>query len=252
MKERVAVLNGRFDPLTLDETVDAVFAALRTGERGWLCTVNVATLITMRTNRKLQSFVDRSFLSVADGQPLVWCARLFGGCLPERVTGIDLVDALCRRAAAEGKNVYLLGSTPRLLAKALSRLRQRYPELLIDGADGYFSAEGAPARVDTIRARGVSLLLVGMGTPRQESFIEDHWDRLGVGLAMGVGGSFDVVAGARFRARPWIGRVGMEWVVRLVQEPRRLLPRYLTTNSMFCVLIAGVVVDRLKRWMTAR
>jgi len=107
MKGRAVVLNGAFDALTFEEAVDAIVAALNKGVRGWVCTVNVATLMAMRRNPRLQRFVDRAALVVADGQPIVWCATLFDGWLPERVTGIDLVDALCRRAAASGKRVYL-------------------------------------------------------------------------------------------------------------------------------------------------
>jgi N-acetylglucosaminyldiphosphoundecaprenol N-acetyl-beta-D-mannosaminyltransferase len=249
MRCRAAVLNGTFDALTFDQTVDAVIEALRTGTRGWVCTVNVATLIAMRRDPKLQSFVERALLVVADGQPIVWCARLFRGRLPERVTGIDLIDALCRRAALEGKRVYLLGSTPTLVAKAVSGLRERHPTLWVDGSDGHFPLESSTHRAEFIRSHSVSLLLVGMGTPRQEDFIESQWDRLGVGIAIGVGGSFDVLAGARVRAWPWMGRAGLEWIVRMAQEPRRLIPRYLFTNTMFCLLIARAIAVRTKHWL---
>ncbi len=247
MKSRTQVLNGAFDPLTFDETVAAIFDTLRTGVRGWVCTVNVATLMTMRRNPGLQSFVERALLVVADGQPIVWCARLFRGRIPERVTGIDLIDALCRRSAAEGKRVYLLGATPPLVMRAVTRLRERHPGLMIDGSHGHFSWEAAAQQADAIRVRAVNLLLVGMGTPRQERYIESQWDRLGVGIAMGVGGSIDVLAGARFRARPWIGRLGMEWLVRMAQEPRRLTPRYLVTNTTFCLLIVRALWRHVTR-----
>jgi N-acetylglucosaminyldiphosphoundecaprenol N-acetyl-beta-D-mannosaminyltransferase len=247
MRRRTFVLNGTFDALTFDEAVDAVFEVLHTGTRGWVCTANVATLMAMRRDARLQSFVDRASLVVADGQPIVWCARLFGGHLPERVTGIDLIEALCRRAAAEGRRVHLLGSTPPLVARALARLREHHPGLTIDGSHGYFPLEQSAAHADAIRARSVGLLLVGMGTPRQERFIEAEWERLGVGVAIGIGGSIDVLAGARIRAWPWIGRAGLEWLVRLVQEPRRLMPRYLVTNTMFCLLIGRAVLTRAKR-----
>jgi N-acetylglucosaminyldiphosphoundecaprenol N-acetyl-beta-D-mannosaminyltransferase len=249
MNPRVPILNARFDVLTLNQTVDAVFAMLRAPARGWLCTVNVAMLMHMREDRALQAYTDRAALVVADGQPLVWCARMFGGRLPERVAGIDLIDSLCRRAAAEGMGVYLLGSTSALLQKALGELRRRHPALQVDGADGYFdigSAAGS-ARADAVRASGARLLLVGMGSPRQETFIAAHWDRLGVGMAIGVGGSFDVLAGARRRAHPWLRRAGLEWLVRLVQEPRRLLPRYLHSNTRFCWLLVEAVLGRAKR-----
>ncbi|MDQ6680554.1 MAG: WecB/TagA/CpsF family glycosyltransferase [Pseudomonadota bacterium] len=249
MKSRVRILNGMFDTFTLQETVTAVFAGLASKTSGWLCTVNVSTLMAMRRDPALQAFVERASIVVADGQPLVWCAPLFGGDLPERVTGIDLADALCQRAAAEGVGVYLLGSTPPLLDKALERLRSRHPALRIDGADGYFAAHSAESRADAVRTSGAAILLVGMGSPLQEAFIARHWDRLGVRMAIGVGGSFDVLAGARVRAHPWLQRAGLEWAVRLVQEPRRLLPRYLVTNTFFCLLIAEAVMVRLKHWI---
>ena len=119
----------------------------------------------------------------------------------------------------------------------MARLRQRHPGLMVDGSDGHFPLDESAARAEAIRSRSVSLLFVGMGTPRQERFIEAQWDRLGVGVAMGVGGSIDVLAGARFRARPWMGRAGLEWLVRMAQEPRRLTPRYVVTNTTFCLLI---------------
>jgi len=161
------------------------------------------------------------------------------------------IDLLCRRAVAEGKGIYLLGAKPRLVRNAMEALRRRHPGLRVDGSDGYFSAAESSARADAIRASGASLLFVGMGSPRQEAFIAEHWERLGAGVAIGVGGSFDVLGGARYRAHPWIGNAGLEWLVRLAQEPRRLFPRYLATNSMFCLLIANTLLTRLKRWMTA-
>lgn len=247
MRERVAILNGTFDALTMDEAVDSVFASIRTRARGWLCTVNVATLMTMRRNAALQAFVDHAAWVVADGQPLVWCAPLFCGRLPERVAGIDLLDALCRRAANEGRGVYLLGSTAPVIARALANLARRHPGLRIDGADGYFTAAESRGRADAIRTSGADLLFVGMGTPRQESFIAEHWNELGATVAIGVGGSFDVIAGARVRAYRWVGRMGLEWMVRMIQEPERLMPRYLVTNAQFCWLVANAIGRRMRR-----
>ncbi len=245
MTECVTIFDGHFDALTCDQAADAVFGLLATGG-GWLCTVNVSTLMMMRTDLKLRSFVARARLVVADGQPLVWCARLFGGRLPERVAGIELIEALCARAANEQIAVYLLGATPQLVQRAIVALRGRHPDLRIAGSDGYFSAAQADAKADAVRASQARLLLVGMGVPRQEAFIEAQWERLGVGVAIGVGGSFDVLGGARFRAPRWVRRAGLEWVIRLVQEPFRLLPRYAITNSLFCLLVARKAVSRLR------
>jgi len=235
--KRVRFLNADYDPLTLVQTVDGVFQHIEAGPRGWLCTVNVSILMMMRSDQRLQSFVDRAALVVADGQPIVWCAPWFGQSLPERVTGVDLVDAICERAAQLGKRIYLLGATEEIVAKLAQRLRERHPTLSVDFADGYFTKNEAVERADRIRAAGTDILFVGMGVPRQEIFIEEQWDRLGVGMAIGVGGSFDVLAGLRARAPAWVQKMGMEWFYRLIQEPRRLFVRYLVTNSQFVWLV---------------
>jgi len=244
---RTRILNGEFDAVTLEEAVDAVFASLRAGRRGWLSTVNVSMLMAMRGDPGLQSYVDRSAIVVADGQPLVWCAPLFGGRLPERVAGIDLVDALCARAAASDVGVFVLGSTERLLERALLALRRRHAGLRIAGLPGHYPDDAAASRVAAIHASGAQILLVGMGSPRKERFIEAHWNALEVGVAIGVGGSFDVIAGARLRAPRWVRRMGLEWLVRLLQEPLRLFPRYLTSNSRFCLLIVRELATRGRR-----
>lgn len=243
-----AVFNAGFDPLTLREAVEAVVAHVRAGQRGWLCTVNVSYLMRMRTDSALQSFVDRAALVVADGQPLVWCAPLFGARLPERVAGIDLLDALCERAVCEDLRVYLLGGTPRVVSASASSLRRRYPGLRLDFSDGYFQPRQAGARADAVARSGADILFVGMGVPLQERFIEEQWSRLGVSMAIGVGGSFDVLAGERKRASPRLQAWGLEWLVRLAQEPRRLLPRYLDTNTRFC----GLLLQQLWRKMLTR
>lgn len=236
MNARVAIFNGKFDPLTLAQAVEAVFAFIASGRRGWLCTVNVAGLMSMRTDARLQAFVDRAALVVADGQPLIWCARLFHGRLPARVAGVDMVDALCARAAMERERVFLLGAAADVIAQCADNLRSRHPGLQLDYADGYFGC-GDEEIARRIRASGARLLLVGMGMPRQEYFVEEQWERLGVSVAIGVGGSFDVWAGRRFRASPLLQSLGMEWLVRLLQEPRRLFARYLVSNTRFCWLV---------------
>jgi N-acetylglucosaminyldiphosphoundecaprenol N-acetyl-beta-D-mannosaminyltransferase len=246
----VRLLNGRFDPLTTEATVEAVAAAIRAGERGALCTVNVAILMMMRQDPDLQRFVDRARWTVADGQPLVWASRMAGTPLPERVAGVDLVDLLCARAVRDGFGVYLLGATGEVVRATAEALRSRHPGLDLRGvADGYFGPEEAAARARAVAESGAALLLVGMGVPRQERFIEEQWERLGARVVIGVGGSFDVLAGLRRRAPPFLQRAGLEWAYRLAQEPRRLFRRYLVTNSRFVGLMSRelVAVRRSRR-----
>jgi N-acetylglucosaminyldiphosphoundecaprenol N-acetyl-beta-D-mannosaminyltransferase len=239
----VRLLNGRFDPLATDETVEAVARAVRAGERGVLCTVNVAILMMMRSDPRLQRFVDAARWTVADGQPLVWASRLARTPLPERVTGVDLVDLLCRRATQDGFGVYLLGATGATVQATADALRARHPGLDIRGtADGYFGPAQAADRARAVAESGAALLFVAMGVPRQEHFIEEQWERLGARVVVGVGGSFDVIAGLRKRAPPFLQRVGLEWAYRLAQEPRRLFKRYLVTNSQFLGLMSRELV----------
>lgn len=237
MPEPIRILNGRFLPVTLSGCTQKLFADMAAGKSGWLATVNVSILMMMRESPKLQGFVDRATWTVADGQPLVWASRWFGTPLPERVTGVDLVEQICAEAQLRGMGVYFLGASQPVLDALVLKLQSQYPRLSIGHANGYFPATDATQRAADVAASGASVLLVGMGVPRQEEFIETQWPHLGVKLAIGVGGSFDVLAGLRKRAPHWVQVVGMEWFYRLVQEPGRLWQRYLVTNTQFVFLL---------------
>lgn len=238
----VPILNGAFHALTMEQTADDLLAVAQRGERGWLCTVNVAILMMMRGSPRLQRFVDSARWVVADGQPLIWFSRLMGRALPERVAGVDLVHAICDRCCRSDLGVYLLGATPATLEAASAALRARHPGLRIVGsADGYFPPEEARGRARAVAESGASFLFVAMGVPRQEVFIEEQWEHLGARVAVGLGGSFDVLGGLRRRAPRIVQQVGMEWAFRLAQEPRRLFRRYLVTNLQFLGLAAGEV-----------
>jgi N-acetylglucosaminyldiphosphoundecaprenol N-acetyl-beta-D-mannosaminyltransferase len=236
---RVRVLNGHFDPIALGDAVEAMAEMIRTGARGHVATVNVAILMMMRVDPRLQRFVDRSALVVADGHPIVSASRWISSePLPERVAGIDLLEALLARAEREHFSVYLLGARAAVIESAARRLEARWPGLKICGvADGYFAESEAGERARAVGRSGAQILIVGMGVPRQEHFIEQHWDELGVNVAIGVGGSLDVLGGARYRAPRVLQRLHLEWLFRLAQEPRRLWRRYLVTNSQFVYLL---------------
>lgn len=241
----IRILNGRFDRLSADQAVENIVRTIRAGGRGILCTVNVAILMMMRSDARLQRFVDSSRWVVADGQPIVWISRFQQRPLPARVTGIDLIDLLCARAAREGIGVYFLGADGKTVRIVADTLRERHAGLQVCGcADGYFGSEQAPARARAVAESGADLLFVAMGVPRQEHFIEEQWQRLGARVVIGVGGSFDVLAGLRKRAPRFIQNAGLEWAYRLVQEPRRLFKRYLVTNSQFIGLVSWNAIMR--------
>lgn len=241
----VEVLGTRFAPLTVAGAVDRMMAMIDSGPSGWVSTVNVAILMMMRKDAALRDYVGDSAFVVGDGQPIVWGARLLGRRLPERVTGVDLIEHLCARCEVDGRSVYFLGGSAEVVGELLARMTLWYPELRIGAADGYFSDESADSRAQAVRDFGADVLIVGMGVPRQECFVRDQWERLGCGVAIGVGGSFNVLAGSLQRAPEWMQSHGLEWLYRLKQEPRRLFRRYAVTNTTFCVLFAAAFVKHL-------
>lgn len=242
----IHILNCRFDRLSANQVVDQLIDAIRAGKRGVLCTVNVAILMMMRSDPRLQRFVESSRWTVADGQPLVWASQMRHRPLPERVTGIDLIDLLCARAARESMGVYFLGADEKAVRAAADVLHERHPGLDVRGcADGYFGFEHGRQRARAVADSGAEILFVAMGVPRQEYFIEEQWDHLGARIVIGVGGSFDVIAGLRKRAPLFVQRAGLEWAYRLGQEPRRLFRRYLVTNSQFIGLMSWNAIARL-------
>lgn len=229
------LLGCNFDEVTQEGAVKWSEDWLANSETsGYITTVNVAILMMMRSDKTLTKFIENSALVVADGLPLIWLSKLLGRPLPERVAGIDLMQDMVRNAAETGKSVYLMGAKPGTVKKVAERFKTENPDLILAGVDdGYYTKEQEAERVKNIRESGADLLVVAMGVPRQENFLNDNWDNLGVKLAIPVGGSFDVIAGETKRAPVWMQKTGMEWFYRMCQEPRRLFKRYLVTNTQF-------------------
>lgn len=242
---RIQILNATLDNVGLDEAASRIIAAVHARDGGWVCTVNVSFAMMMRGDAALQSHVDGAMLALADGQPLVWASKLLGHPLPERVAGIDVVDRVCFRAMQAGIPVFLLGSTEENIRVAAEKLRVKFPGLDVKHHDGYFSAAECPAISSMVARSGARVLFVGMGVPRQEYFIADQWESLGVDVAIGVGGSFEVISGHLTRAPLWMQKFGMEWIHRLMQEPARLFPRYFTTGMQFALLMFAEFSVRL-------
>ncbi|MCA9510044.1 MAG: WecB/TagA/CpsF family glycosyltransferase [Myxococcota bacterium] len=223
---------------TLAEVVARCERAIDRGERILLGVVNAAKLVHMRSDAVLRDSVVSADLVLADGMSVVWASRFLGAPLPERVTGIDLFEHLVASAARRGDSIYLLGAKPEVLARTAAALEARHPGLRIAGTrDGYFRDDESAAVADAIRASGAAMLFVGMSSPKKEIFLARHGAALGVAVCHGVGGSFDVVAGVTQRAPLAWQRSGLEWLYRLLQEPRRMWRRYLVTNTAFVALV---------------
>ena len=201
-------------------------------------TANASHLCMMRRDSALREACQAADLTVADGMSVVWALRLLGRPVAERVAGIDLMARLLDAGSRNGLRVYILGARPEVVGRLLAHCRTRYPTLEIVGArDGYFGPADEPAIVADIRARAPHFLFIGMPSPFKEVFAEHHRGQLQVPVVIGVGGSFDVLAGVIARAPVAAQRLGLEWAWRLMLEPRKLWRRYLTTNSEFIWLV---------------
>lgn len=199
----------------------------------------------MRHDLELAAACQAGQLIVADGMSVVWALRASGQEAPERVAGVDLMAQLLEAAAENALRVYFLGAKPEVVRTLVDRSHAQYPKLQIAGfRDGYFGPEDHLTIVEEIRASGAHMLFVGMPSPFKEIWCERHRQRLEVPVIMGVGGSFDVLAGFIKRAPRWAQSMGLEWFWRLLMEPRKLWKRYLTTNSEFLWLAGREIVTR--------
>lgn len=217
----VSVLLGvRVHHATLPQAVDAVRGLLQAGGTHHIVTVNGAMLVRAAQEERVRRILNEAALAVADGAGVLLTARLLGRPAFTRVPGVELVGALCAMAAADGYRVFLLGAAPGVAEAAAEALRRQHPGLVVAGVmHGYVSDDAAI--VDQIRRASPHLLFVAMGFPKQEVWIAAHRDRLGVPVSMGVGGTFDVLSGRVARAPRWVQHLALEWVYRMVQEPRR-------------------------------
>lgn len=239
MSERRSLFGIDVDALTMDQTVERCLAAVREGRRLEIGVVNAAKLVNMRRDPLLARAVAGCDLVLADGQAVVWAARVLRAPLPERVAGIDLFLRLLAEAETAGIPVYFLGARPEVLQEMLRRVAVRFPALQVAGhRDGYFDDSEQEAVARNIAESGAHLLFLGMTSPKKEVFTAAWGARTGARVVHGVGGSFDILAGVTRRAPESWQRRGLEWLYRALQEPRRLGRRYLTTNAAFVLMTA--------------
>jgi N-acetylglucosaminyldiphosphoundecaprenol N-acetyl-beta-D-mannosaminyltransferase len=209
--------------------------------------VNAAKLVALQDDNHLRDVIAGCDIVNADGQSVVWASHILGDPLPERVAGIDLMNELLALAERRDYSVFFLGATEDVLERALQAIQASHPRLRVVGhRDGYFDDDDAADVRGEIRAAAPDILFVAMSSPRKEYWLADNAESVGVGLAMGVGGALDVVAGDLRRAPQWIQRLGLEWLYRLLQEPGRLWRRYLTTNLRFLLLLLRAEIGRAR------
>lgn len=235
---RQRFLNSEFHDISMQDTLSLAKKAMSSRQRLQQSDINVAKIVQMDNDARLQADVLESDLISVDGMGVRWGYKLLGGPAPRRVTGVDLMMetfALCEK---EGFKPFLFGARKDVLDRMIEVMGQTHPRLQFAGSrNGYFKPEDEAEIVAQIKASGADCLFVGITSPIKERFLRKYRDELDVPFLMGVGGAFDVAAGKVQRAPQFVQRIGMEWLFRVAQEPRRLFWRYLKTNLVFAGML---------------
>jgi N-acetylglucosaminyldiphosphoundecaprenol N-acetyl-beta-D-mannosaminyltransferase len=221
LEHPIAVLGLPLDSLTAEQAIDAIEGLILSGGTHQVATANLDFWLNSLADQHLHRIIAGCSLVLADGMPLVWVSKLMGCPLAERVTGVDLVPRLAKLSAEKGYRIFLLGGRENVAERAARLLEELHPGTRI--VDTYAPSEETMALLDhseilgRIHAARPDILLVALGNPKQEKWIWMHRKRLGVPVAIGVGGSFEILVGDVRRAPKWVQRVGMEWAMRTVQ-----------------------------------
>lgn len=240
--DRVSMAGMLLDNVSMQQTISRIEALIARREPAYLATPNVDHVVRIQSDPAFrQAYLDAD-LVVADGMPLLWAARFLGRPLREKVSGSDLFPIFCRTAAEKGYRLFFLGGRPGAAEKCAALLMQRHPGLRIVGIHcppmGFEKDEARnQAVIEMVRASNADLLFVGLGTPKQEVWIHQYHRQCGVPVSIGIGASFDFVAGYVKRAPLVFQRMGLEWLWRLALEPGRMYRRYLVDDMAFFGLV---------------
>jgi N-acetylglucosaminyldiphosphoundecaprenol N-acetyl-beta-D-mannosaminyltransferase len=244
---RITLFGCPIDNLGFDDTLKRIEDSIQNGKPIRHCAVNAAKIVKIQTDKKLREIVATSDLINPDGQSIVWASRFLKKPLPERVTGIDLMQKLLELAADKGYKVFLFGATEEVIWELREKLRRELPHLnLVGYRNGYFSPDEEKGIVREINEKRPDMLFVGMGSPKKEYWMNKYQSALKVPFRMGVGGSFDVLVGKTKRAPHWMQKLGLEWFYRFLQEPARMWKRYLVTNTLFLFYLFKERVKSIK------
>jgi N-acetylglucosaminyldiphosphoundecaprenol N-acetyl-beta-D-mannosaminyltransferase len=250
---KIDILGIKVDRVGMADTIARIEEFIADRFPRIVITPNVDHLIKARRDGEFKRIYDEADLSVPDGVPLLWAAQFLGTPLVERVNGTDLFEALCARAAEKGYRLFFLGAAPGIAAAAAAELEQRHPGLNIVGTysppfDFLDSAAENQKIESMIRAAQPDVLFVGLGAPKQEKWINQYMHRLQVPVSIGIGASFEYVAGCTARAPYWMQRTGLEWLYRIVENPARYWQRYAEDMVFFPLVFA----QRLKALLQKR
>lgn len=234
LNKRVFLLGIPVDAYTMSQTVDLIDRNISKNIPTHHVVVNAAKLVYALRDPELKRSIINCDIINPDGQSVVWAARFLRKPLKERVTGIDLMEKLVEMAHLRGYTIFLLGAEEEVVSKVVKIYTERYSPRLIAGyRNGYYNIEHEREVAQILADSGAKMLFVAMTSPKKEIFLNKYKDIINIPFIMGVGGSFDVISGKTKRAPLYMQKMGLEWLFRIIQEPRRLWKRYLITNTIF-------------------
>lgn len=237
-QKRISLSGIPIDPLTMEQTLNRIDRSIAEKRMLHHVVVNAAKLVNAQKDPDLKASIVNCDIINADGQAIVWAARLLNQPLPERVAGIDLMENLVKMAAEKNYKIFFLGAKEEVIQRMVAKYRAAYGDKIIAGSrNGYFKKEEEPQIARQIADSKADILFVAITSPKKEIFLDTYKNLIQTPFIMGVGGSFDVVSGLVKRAPLWMQKAGLEWFYRVAQEPGRMWKRYLFGNSEFIYLI---------------
>lgn len=225
MAERIKILDVPVDAMTMQEAVDTITSRTLAGEQTFVVTANAEIIMMCQENLNYNDIVsNKADIVLPDGAGAVWAGRHKGYNVPERVAGFDLYKNLLDQGRKHGMKSYFFGGSPNIADIAKTKVEELYPGVEVVGThNGYFKDEDVPGIIDAINASGADYLFIALGAPKQENWIMANKDKLNCKLFMGIGGSFDVLAGKMERAPKWMQDASLEWLFRLYKQPSRFM-----------------------------
>lgn len=244
MSQRIEMMGCYIDNLSMEDTLQTIEGFIHSGRPHQHVVVNVDKLVKASRDEELRQIINECALINVDGMPVVWASRLLGKPLKERVAGVDLFEALMKRAAEKGWRVFLLGAREEVVWGVKNIYEARFPGFQVAGyRNGYWKPEEETDVVEQIKSARADLLFVAISSPKKEQFLGRYQAEMQVPFAMGVGGTFDVAVGKVKRAPVWMQKAGLEWFYRFLQEPTRMFRRYFIEDMAFFGLLVKEFVS---------
>ncbi|MEO5783469.1 MAG: WecB/TagA/CpsF family glycosyltransferase [Ginsengibacter sp.] len=243
---RISICDIPVDALTMQQTINLIDDAIIENRPIHHVVINAAKVVNAQKNSALKESIVNCDIINADGQAIVWTSHLLNRPLPERVSGIDLMEELVTLAARKNYKIFFLGTKEEIVTKVVEVYTNKYGKQIIAGyRNGYYKKEEEEIIAKQIADSNAHILFVAITSPKKEIFLNTYKNIIKVPFIMGVGGSFDVVAGFVKRAPKWMQKWGLEWFYRTLQEPRRMWKRYLVGNSKFIYLVSREIIKQV-------